>query len=319
MKVFVTGATGYVGFMVASAFRRAGHRVWGLARTEEKARRIERHELIPVVGDMKDPDSFVKVARECSVLVHAAIDFQADTAELDRRTVEVLLDAAEAGPQPKTVIYTSGVWVYGDTGGRLVDECDPLNPPAIVGHRPQVEQMVVKADGVRGLVIRPGCVYGKRGGLTGPWFQSADAGALAAIGDGATSWCMVQVDDLADGYLRAAESALSGEIFNMAEAHCPTVREMVEAVARGAGYKGKIRYVTVKEAAATAGRPLAEALAMGQRVDSSKAARSAILGSALSTRWSASTCYARASTFRNARWSPFWTPTRKASCAARPA
>jgi uncharacterized protein YbjT (DUF2867 family) len=57
MRVFVTGATGYVGFSVATALRRAGHRVWGLARSEAKARRLAQHEIEPVVGDLADPGS----------------------------------------------------------------------------------------------------------------------------------------------------------------------------------------------------------------------------------------------------------------------
>ena len=57
MKVFITGATGYIGFSVASAYRRAGHEVWGLVRSEEKARRVARHEIRPVIGAMQKSDS----------------------------------------------------------------------------------------------------------------------------------------------------------------------------------------------------------------------------------------------------------------------
>src|SRR5512143_492764 len=72
MKVFITGATGYVGFNVASAFRRAGHEVWGLARSEEKARMLVQNEIHPVIGSMQKPESYAKKAAECSILVHTA-------------------------------------------------------------------------------------------------------------------------------------------------------------------------------------------------------------------------------------------------------
>src|SRR6266702_2157757 len=117
MQVFVTGATGYIGFAVAAALRRAGHRVWGLARSEAKARRLTQHEIDPVIGDLADPNTYLEVASDCAVLVHTAFDF------------------------------TSGAWVYGDTGDRMVDETTPPNPTRLVAWRPAHEQLVLQAAG----------------------------------------------------------------------------------------------------------------------------------------------------------------------------
>jgi len=94
MKVFITGATGYIGFNVAMAYRRAGHEVWGLTRSEEKARILARHEVRPVVGSMQAADRWRDAASACAVLIHAAVDYQADVFDLDRRTVEFLLSLA---------------------------------------------------------------------------------------------------------------------------------------------------------------------------------------------------------------------------------
>ncbi len=273
MKVFITGATGYVGFNVASAFRRAGHEVWGLARSEEKARMLSQNEIHPVIGSMQKPESYEKTAEECSVLVHAAADMSGDTVELDRRTVETFLRASKAGARPKTVIYTSGVWVHGNTGDRLVDETAPLSPAKLVAWRPGHERMVLEADGIRGIVIRPGCVYGRQGSLTNSWFEGAyTERALKVIGDGTNRWSMVHVDDLALGYVRAAESWLEGEIFNICDSSRSTVTEMALAAARAAGYTGKIQYIPLEEAAKTMG-PFAECLALDQHVDRTKAMR----------------------------------------------
>ena len=57
MNVFVTGATGYIGGAVAAAFRRAGHRVFGLVRSSEKARSLAQAEIVPVLGDLAAPDA----------------------------------------------------------------------------------------------------------------------------------------------------------------------------------------------------------------------------------------------------------------------
>lgn len=62
MKVFVTGASGYVGFNVASALRRAGHKVWGLVRSEEKVKRLLKHEIHPVLGTLQEPDNYKGIA-----------------------------------------------------------------------------------------------------------------------------------------------------------------------------------------------------------------------------------------------------------------
>lgn len=273
MKVFITGATGYVGFNVASAFRRAGHEVWGLARSEEKAQKLLQHEIHPVIGSMQKPESYLKTAEECSVLVHAAAEMSGDMVDLDRRTIEAFLRAGKTGARPKTVIYTSGVWVHGNTGERLIDETTPPSPAKLVAWRPAHERMVLEAEGIRGIVIRPGCVYGRKGGLTNSWFEGAFRDrSLKVIGDGTNRWSMVHIDDLARAYVRAAESGLGGEIFNIVDSSRNTVTEMAWAAARAAGYTGKIQYIPLEEAVKEMG-PYAECLALDQHVDSGKTMR----------------------------------------------
>lgn len=273
MKVFVTGATGYIGFNVAMAYRRAGHAVWGLTRSTEKARILERHEIRPVVGSMQAADRWQDAASACAVLIHAAVDYQADPFALDKQTVEFLLSLANRGPQPKTLIYTSGVWVYGDTRGTLVDETTPLAPPKMVAPRPATEQLVLSAGHVRGVVIRPGCVYGYQGGLTGMWFAGAfQEKNLSAVGDGGNRWTMVHADDLADAYRRVGESGLHGEVFNITDRSRWSVAEMLRAVVRVTGYTGKMQFVPVAEAAKGMG-DFAECLALDQHVDARKAVR----------------------------------------------
>jgi len=271
MKVFIIGATGYIGFNVACAYRRAGHQVWGLARSEQKGRLLAEQEIHPVVGKMEEPSGYQSVVQRCSLLIYCAFDPQQGFGA-DRAAVERLLSMGRLGAQPKTVIYTSGVWVHGDTGDAVVDEATPPRPPKLVANRPATEQVVMGANDVRTLVIRPGCVYGRRGGLAGMWFRGAGEGGLSAVGDGTNRWAMVHVDDLAEAYLRAGESALNREIFNIVDHSRSTVGEMVEAVKRVGGYQGDVSFVPVAEALGTMG-DLAECLALDQRIDAGKAAR----------------------------------------------
>jgi nucleoside-diphosphate-sugar epimerase len=273
VKVFVTGAAGSLGSSAAAAFRRAGHEVWGLVRSAEKARALAREEVHPVLGDLEKPESYAAAAQACSVLVHAAAAYGPDAYGFDRRAIDGLLQVSRHGPAPKTLIYTSGTWVYGHTGDRLVDETTPLTPAAHVTERPRSEQMVLGAPGVRGLVLRPGCVYGRQGSLTSLWFESAvKSGALAVVGDGRSRWACVHLDDLGDAYVRAAESGLGGEVFNVTDRSRATVLEMAQAVARVTGFSGKIDAIPVADAAAKMGT-LAECLALDQHVDARKAVR----------------------------------------------
>ena len=273
MQVFVTGATGYIGFAVSAALRRAGYRVWGLARSETKARRLAQHEIEPIIGDLADPKTYLDVASECALLVHTGFDYAANGVAKDRTAIDTLLEAGRRGAKPKTFIFTSGAWVYGDTSDRMVDETTPPNPAKLVAWRPAHEQIVLQAAGVRGLVIRPGDVYGGSGGLTGQWFAGPSTGnPPLVVGDGRNRPPMVHVDDLADAYVRVAESGLAAEIFNVNDQSRLTVLEMATAAARAAGYEGEVRPTPLVEARKTLG-DFADALALSQHIDARKAAR----------------------------------------------
>ena len=271
MKIFITGATGYIGLNVARAFRRAGYEVWGLCRSAEKGRMLARAEIHPVLGEMGDPSSYRDIAGKCAVLIHCAADY-GEYAGLDKQTTRELLEAACCGDQHKTVIYTSGVWIYGNTGGKSQDETDKVNPIDMVAWRGKIEQSVLQTSGIRSIVMRPGMVYGRQGGLTGQWFQGAQEGTLRIAGEGANHWAMVHVDDLADAYVRAAESSLTGETFNIVDRSRETVNDMVQAVAGITGYTAAIDRIPLADALVQMG-PVAEGLSLDQHVDARKAAR----------------------------------------------
>src|SRR6266545_8226614 len=97
MQIFLTGATGYIGFAVSAALRRHGHRVWGLARNEAQAARLARHEIEPVIGDLADPKSYAGVAARCSVLIHTAFDYSEGGVAKNKLTIETLLDTGRRG------------------------------------------------------------------------------------------------------------------------------------------------------------------------------------------------------------------------------
>jgi nucleoside-diphosphate-sugar epimerase len=275
MRIFITGATGFIGYAVATHLARAGHKVYGLARSAEKAQRLSAAEVLPVTGDMMQPETYLEAANRCQVLIHCAAEYSARYMELDRRTVHELLKSAQASGQPRLFLYTSGCWVYGNTGPAAADESTPVNPPAMVKPRTETERLILAASGerVRTIVTRPGCVYGGAGSLTAAWFASAEQeGAARIVGDGKFRWAMVHVADVAEGYRLAAEAAFGGEIFNLTDRSRFTVLECAEAASTAATGSAKVKSASVEEAAKNMG-PMAECLTLDQHIDSSKAAR----------------------------------------------
>jgi nucleoside-diphosphate-sugar epimerase len=113
MRIFVTGATGFIGHAVATNLSRAGHKDYALTRSAEKAQRLSAAEVLPVTGDMIQPEPYLEAASRYQVLIHCAAEYSTRYMELDRRTVHELLKSVQASGQPHLFLYTSGCWVYG--------------------------------------------------------------------------------------------------------------------------------------------------------------------------------------------------------------
>src|SRR6266852_3983894 len=238
MKVFVTGGTGYIGSVVSLQLKKAGHDVQALVRNKDKA----------------------------SALQGAGV-------KLDRKSIQNARELLH-GRVGATFIYTSGVWVLGDTAGAVADESTSTNPAQIAAWRPSHEQLTLELskEGIRAVVVRPGIVYGgARGGIPASMFGSAlKQGAAQMIGEGANHWPLVHVEDLAELYVRLVERAPAGSIFHAADASTHTLREIAEAASRAAGKGGKVSALPLDKARQSMG-PFADALALDQKLSSEKA------------------------------------------------
>src|SRR5262245_29938821 len=121
MRIFLTGATGYIGSAVLDGLLRAGHDVTALVRDNEKAARMKERGARPVIGNLSDPDSYRASAEAQDGYVHTAFDTTSGRGpSIDRIALDVMLSAAKrprtsgAGmPSSRFVIYTSGIWVLG--------------------------------------------------------------------------------------------------------------------------------------------------------------------------------------------------------------
>jgi nucleoside-diphosphate-sugar epimerase len=236
-SVVVVGAAGYIGQAVALAYRRAGFKVTGVVRNEEKAKVLKQHEVNVVVGDLKTPDSFKDVLKTAVVVVDAVGD---DEGKLLEKLVEVT-----KGRSPKPLyIFTSGVLVYGDHQ-HVVDETHPLESTHLA-QRAAFSNKVLSSSDVRGVVILPGFVYGGASGVLGDLiFNIKENDDLTLIGRREKRWSYVHIEDLADIYVRVAKAGhiVDGESFNAVGPWAPTFEEIKVAAAKAAGWKGKINHV----------------------------------------------------------------------------
>ncbi|HYL47188.1 MAG TPA: SDR family oxidoreductase [Candidatus Limnocylindrales bacterium] len=276
MKVFVTGATGYIGSAVCEALSKAGHKVIGLARSEEAAQKLSQRGIEPHRGELKDKDSLRAAARKADGVIHAASPGDATNSEADNSLLDAMFTELKGTNKP--FVYTSGIWVIGATGEKVADENFPLHPAAISAWRVGCEQRALGSarDGIRAAVIRPGIVYGRGGGIPASMIRSAKLrGEVQFAGDGENHWPVVHVQDVADLYVRAFEKAAAGSLFHAAEKDSVKVRELALAASEGAGVPGKVAPWPLEEARKTLGA-FADALALDQRISSEKARK--ILG-----------------------------------------
>jgi nucleoside-diphosphate-sugar epimerase len=268
MKVFLTGASGYIGSAVAERLRAAGHQLTGLARSDTAAARLSRAGVTPIPGDFADPKAVGNAARQADGVISLATTY--DPA-IDGPAIDSILLALAGSNKP--VVYTSGIWSHGDTGGKVVDETSPPRPAELVAWRQAVEGRVLEAakQGIRSVVIRPAIVYGRGGGIPAGFVDSArQQGAARYVGTGDNRWPFVHVDDLADLYLLALEKAPPGTLLLAVSGPSYPVRDVAAAASRGAGAGGRTAAWPLEEAKTQLGG-YADALVLDQQASGKRA------------------------------------------------
>lgn len=271
MRVFLTGATGYVGSAVLEAFVRAGHRVTTLVRHSSTASDASsRTGVDAIVGDLSNPTSYIAAAAACDVLVHTAFESSPRGVSVDGVGVEALMDVAgrvTASGRRVTVIYTSSASVLGNVPAAAAEDAVP-QPPAGLTWRLAHEAEVLESarrSGARAVVIRPGIVYGGAQGAVTDLLQAAANGLIRVIGDGSNRWPSVYDRDLAELYVRLAANPEAEGIFHATDEADERVNDIVEAISRHARNRPDVRHVPLPEARLKTG-PYADAVPLDQVV-----------------------------------------------------
>ncbi|NIF79349.1 NAD-dependent epimerase/dehydratase family protein [Paraburkholderia sp. Cy-641] len=280
MKLFITGGTGYIGQAVARKAIGRGHHVTALVRqdTSAAASALARLGVKLHPGDLREPQSFAAAAGAADGVVHTASTNDASAAATDEVSVVAMLSHLRPG---SVFVYTSGIWVYGNTNGKLATEASALSPTPLVAWRPVVEQRVQALAANRSIaavILRPAMVHGYGGGVFGMLAGMAQQiGGVKIIGDSRNSWPAVHVDDLAIAYLLALEQAakgngqVTGQIFNVTAEEAVAVTEIGEAIRASVG-ADRIELWPLDDARQSLGA-FADALALDQTVSGQLARR----------------------------------------------
>jgi len=251
MRVFVTGATGFIGSTVVRELTDAGHQVLGLARNDAGAQSLTAAGAQVHRGDLEDLESLRSGAASCDAVIHTALihDFSKFVAncEIDRRAIEAMGDAL-AGSN-KLLIVTSGTGMGNALPGQPAteDHFDSNHPNPRKAS--EVAAAQVAARGVKVAVVRLPQVHDtvKQGLVTYAIQVAREKGVSAYVGDGRNRWPAAHRVDTAHLYRLALEKGDGGVRYHAVAEEGVPAREIAEVV--GGGLKVPVVSLTPEEAA----------------------------------------------------------------------
>ena len=242
MRVFLTGATGFIGSAIVPELIKAGHRVLGLTRSDAGTRSLIAAGAEVHRGSLEDPESLRSGAAQTDGVIHCAFDHSAfgsdfakflEVCEKDRCAIEALGDALRGLDRP--LVITSGTAMGSAAPGQTAteDHFDPDHPnPRRLS---EVAGAAMSERGVNVSVVRLPQVHDtvKQGLITYAIQVAREKGASAYIGEGLNRWPAAHVLDVARLYRLALEKREAGSRYNAVAEEGVSTREIAEVIGRG--------------------------------------------------------------------------------------
>jgi len=237
MRVFLTGATGFIGSRIVPELLAAGHRVLGLTRSDGGAKFLVEAGAEAHRGTLDDLDSIRAGAADVDAVIHTAFDHDfanfMDNCEKDRRVIAALGSVLKGSDRPLLITSGTGMGDAGDGAPAREDVFDAHNPnPRALS---EVAAQALLADGVNVSVMRLPQVHDKmKQGLISPYIDmSREKGSVAYVGEGLNRWPAAHVLDVAKAYALAFDRGEAGSRYHAVAEEGVTTRAVAEVVAAG--------------------------------------------------------------------------------------
>ena len=237
MRVFVTGATGFIGTALVKQLIEAGHQVRGLTRSNAGVEQLRTAGAEVHRGDLTDLDSLRSGATGMDAVVNLAFnhDFSkfAQNGEDERKAIEALGSVLEPG---KLLVVTSGTGLVSGGAGHLRAESDLPQPSAHIPRQPEDTARSVAERGVRVGVVRLPQVHDtrKQGLITYLIQVAREKGTSAYVGDGANRWAAAPLEDVAHLYRLLVEGTRPGfTVYHAVQQEGVPLRQIAETIAGG--------------------------------------------------------------------------------------
>jgi nucleoside-diphosphate-sugar epimerase len=250
MKVFLTGATGFIGTRIIPELMGAGHTVLGLTRSEEGAKKLQASGVEVHHGNIEDLDSLRKGAENADGVIHCAMnhDFSqfVKNCEDDKNAIIAMGEVLVGSKRP--FLVTSGTGVGSNGPGKLAteDQFDTEHPNPRIGS--ELAGAAASEKGVSVSVIRLPQVHDtvKQGLVTYTIAIAREKGFTAYLGEGKNRWPASHVSDVARLYRLALEKNVAGSRYNAVAEEGITAKEIAEVTAKG--LKQEVKSLTPEEA-----------------------------------------------------------------------
>jgi len=235
MKVFVTGATGFIGTSVVPELIQAGHKVLGMTRSENGAARLTAAGAEVHYGTLEDIESLRAGAAQADAVIHLAFEHDFSkfltVCENDRRAIEVMGEVL-AGSGRK-FIGTAGVLVQHPIPGQLFDE-DETKPSDGFPRLSEEATLQTVEKGVGGIVMRLSQIHDthKQGLVSFMIRVALEKGVSAYVGEGSNRWAAAHVSDTARLYRLALEKGEAGSKWHAVAEQGVTSKEIAETFGR---------------------------------------------------------------------------------------
>lgn len=239
MKVFVTGATGFVGSHLVRALTARGDQVVCLTRSRAKLERLFAEAPPPFVeGTLDDADALASGSRDADVVFHVAGltaarsrgEFLAVNANATRSLLKIV---ARAAPNLQRFVYVSSLAAAGPgPRGRPRTENDRAQPVSSYGWSKLAGEESVRQSGMPWTIVRPPTVYGPGDTEVLKVFKLAKWGVVPLFGDGRQENNFVYGPDLADALIAAAQATLPGNTYFAAHPEIATQRDLANVIYR---------------------------------------------------------------------------------------